>query len=146
MEVVGSIFIKYNDPLSLMKSTISVVICAGLPHERVLIRLQPPPAPRKHIILRVVGMKKPFSQCINLSLIYGLIALIGEAFVGLVNKYKTVMNEKGCTFLRTYVTNLAWQFFNQIKANSVVMIWHTWNMWLTWTSPLALINFPILSH
>ena len=83
----------------------------------------------------------------QLSLITGLISFVDEVSVGLVNKSKMTINAKGCTFLRTYICDtFGLTFFNQIKANFVVLTWHTWNVWITEISRLGLINFRILSR
>ena len=42
----------------------------------------------------------------KLYLITGLIALIAEVLVGLLDKPKIMMDAKGCTFIRTTVAHL----------------------------------------
>ena len=104
-----------------MKSTLSVIIGAGITHKRVLLRVLHSCTKNTYNTEGSGQETKCFSQCMQLYLITRLIALISELLVGLVNKSKIMMNAKGCTFLWTYVTHLGWYF--SIKSRRIVLLW-----------------------
>ena len=70
----------------MIKSNLSVILGDGLPHKKVLLRVEHLCTKKIYYIQGVRQETKHFSQHMQLSLITVLIVFIDEVFFGLVNK------------------------------------------------------------
>ena len=83
----------------MMKSTLLVIISSGLPKKGYSAEYHTPWTKKIYNTQGDTRETKHLSQCVKLSLITELIALISEVFIVLEYKYKVMMNAKVCTFL-----------------------------------------------